>query len=250
MIRGLYTAASGMLAGLTRHESIIQNLSNVRTVGYKADRATVTDFPSLLLTQVYKDQPGQEIGDAGTGVSLSQVKTNFETGPLKLTEHPFDFAVAGDGFFRVQTPDGVRFTRNGQFHRDVNEELINSNGYQVLGRNGTITLPDGLGTVAQNGEVFVDEDLVAEISLARFENEEDILKDDETMFVGREGVEPEIMESADVKIYQGYIEDSNVNSAQSMTEMMSVLRAYEASQKMVRYQDQINGQTVTELGRV
>lgn len=250
MIRGLYTAAAGMLSNLMRHEGIIQNLSNVRTVGYKADRTTVTDFPSLLLTQVYKDQPGAEIGRAGTGVSLSEVVTDFETGPLKLTDHPFDMAVAGDGFFRVQTEDGVRYTRDGRFHRDSDGRLVNANGYLVLGRNGPITLPDGLLTVAPTGQVYVNEAQVAELALANFENTEDIIKVNETLFSGREGVEPQLMTAATTKIYQGYLEDSNVDSSQAMTEMMAVLRAYEASQRMLRYQDQINEKTVSDIGRV
>lgn len=250
MIRGLYTAAAGMLTGLLRHESIVQNLANVRTVGYKADRATVTDFPSMLLAQIYKDQPGQEIGRAGTGVSLSNVVTNFETGPLKLTDHPFDFAVAGDGFFRVQTEDGTRYTRDGRFHRDSDGRLVNVNGYPVLGSNGPLTLPKGLLTVSPTGDIFVDDNLVGQLSLAQFENTDDIVKTDDTTFVGRNGVEPQLVAQADTQIYQGYLEDSNVDSAQAMTEMMSVLRAYQASQRMVQYQDQINSKTVSELGSV
>lgn len=250
MIRGLYTAAAGMLSGMLRQESIIQNLSNVRTVGYKADRATVTDFPSLLLSQVYQDKPGAEIGRAGTGVSLSDVVTNFEDGPMKLTDHPFDFAISGAGFFRVQTEDGIRYSRDGRFHRDSDGRLVNANGYPVLGRNGSLTLPDGALTVAPTGEVFVDDALVGELSLANFENMDDVIKMNETMFAGRAGVEPQLLAAADTKIYQGYLEDSNVDSTQAITEMMSVLRAYEASQRMVRYQDQINEKTVSDLGRI
>jgi flagellar basal body rod protein FlgG len=250
MIRGLYTAAAGMISGLLRHESIIQNLSNVRTVGYKADRATVTDFPSLLLTQVYQDNSAKEIGRAGTGVSMSDVVTNFDDGPLKLTDHPLDFAVAGEGFFRVQTEDGVLYTRDGRFHRDSDGQLVNANGYRVLGANGPLTLPNGLLTVSPTGEVFVDEALVGQLNLATFEDMDDVIKVNETMFSGREGVEPEILAAADTKIYQGYLEDSNVDTTQAITEIMSVLRNYEASQRLLRYQDQINEKTVSQLGSV
>jgi flagellar basal-body rod protein FlgF len=197
----------------------------------------VTDFRSLLLTQVYKDKPGAEVGTAGTGVSLSSVVTNFESGRLKLTDHPFDFAVAGDGFFQVQTPDGVRYTRGGRFHRDTSGPLINDNGYPVLGRNGQITLPEGLVAVNPRGEIFVDEMYIGDLSLAQFENTDDIIKENETLFSGRDGVQPEILSLAETKVYQGYLEDSNVDSAQAMTEMMSVLRTYQASQRMVQLPD-------------
>jgi len=183
-------------------------------------------------------------------VSLSDVVTNFETGPLKLTDHPFDFAVAGDGFFRLQTEDGIRYTRDGRFHRDSDGRLVNVNGHLVLGSNGPLTLPDGLVTVSPTGDIFVDDNLVGQLSLAQFENPEDIIKADDTTFVGRNGVEPQLVAQADTQIYQGYLEDSNVDSAQAITEMMSVLRAYQANQRMVQYQDQINSKTVSELGSV
>jgi flagellar basal-body rod protein FlgG len=252
MIRGLYTAAAGMIAGMLRQESIVHNLSNVNTTGFKADRLTVTDFPSMLLTQIYKDEQGVEVGRAGTGVTLSEVTTNFESGPLKLTDVPYDFAVAGDGFFQMQTPEGTQYTRDGRFHRDIDGKLINMNGYYVLGRNGApITIPEGLLTVSHQGEIFVNDAMVGEIGLADFENlKEDLVKLNETMFVPREGITAQVAAAADTNIYQGYLEDSNVDASLGVTEMMSVMRAYEASQRMVRYQDQINGQTVSELGRV
>jgi flagellar basal-body rod protein FlgF len=249
MIRGLYTATSGMLAGLLRHETIIHNLSNVQTVGYKADRATLTDFPSLLLNEIRQGEVRSEIGEAGTGVSLGTLKTDFEEGPFKLTEHPFDFAIAGDGFFRLDTPDGIRYTRDGRFHRDTDGGLINADGYRVIGVDGPITVPEGQLAVNPQGELFVGDSVVGQFSLARFENVEDLVKDGQTMFVNRDE-EPQLMAASEVQIYQGYLEESNVDTAQAVTEMMSILRAYQASQRLVQFQDQINGQAANELGRV
>jgi flagellar basal-body rod protein FlgG len=249
MIRGLYTAAAGMLTGLLRHESIVHNLSNVRTVGYKADRATTTDFPSLLLTQVQAGQGGPEVGRLGTGVSLSTITTDYGDGPLKLTDHPLDFAVAGNGFFRLETPNGVRLTRDGRFHRDVDGHLINARGYRVLGANGPIQLPVGELTVSPRGQIFVNDEPLTQLSLAAVEDTATLVKDGETMFALREG-EPALLAAEETQIYQGYIEDSNVDVAQAVTEMTSVLRAYQASQRLVQFQDQINSKSVTELGRV
>lgn len=249
MIRGLYTAAAGMLTGLLRHETIVHNLSNVRTTGYKADRATLKDFPSLLLTEVRGNTSLREVGEAGTGVSSAAIATDFSDGPLKLTDHPFDFAITGDGFFRVQTPDGIRFTRDGRFHRSVDGRLITAEGYPVMGANGPITLPDGSLTATLSGELFVDNDLVDQFSLARFEDMTNLIKDGDTTFASQ-GPEPELMPVDEVKIYQGYIEESNVDTGQAVTEMMSVLRAYQASQRLVQFQDQINSQSANELGRI
>ncbi|MCB0176611.1 MAG: flagellar hook-basal body protein [Anaerolineae bacterium] len=249
MIRGLYTAAAGMLSGLMRHETIVHNLSNLRTIGYKADRATLKDFPSLLLTEVRNGQSRSEIGRAGTGVSLAAIKTDFSSGPIKLTDNPLDFAIADEGFFRIETEDGVRYTRDGRFHRDVDGRLITANGYLVLGENGPITLPEGALTVTPQGELFVNDTPLERLTLARFADTDNIIKDGQTTFVAQ-GEDPEIMPLQDVQVYQGYLEESNLDSAQAVTEMMSVMRAYQASQRLVQFQDQINGQAVNELGRV
>ncbi|MCB0191061.1 MAG: flagellar hook-basal body protein [Anaerolineae bacterium] len=249
MIRGLYTSAAGMLTGLRRHETIVHNLSNVRTIGYKADRATLEDFPSLLLTEVRGGRTRSEVGRAGTGVSLADLKTDFSSGPLKLTDNPLDFAIAEEGFFRIQTEDGVRYTRDGRFHRDVDGRLITANGYYVLGENGPINLPQGALTVTPQGQIFVNDTQIDQLTLAQFADNDNIIKDSQTTFAARDA-EPELMQLQDIQIYQGYLEESNLDSAQAITEMMSVLRAYQASQRFVQFQDQINDQAANELGRV
>jgi flagellar basal-body rod protein FlgG len=232
-----------------RHETIVQNLANVRTVGYKADRATLTDFPSMLLTQTKAGEAGPEVGKIGTGVSMAAITTDFDDGPLKLTDHPMDLAIAGDGFFRLETPDGVRYTRDGRFHRNIDGHLITADGNYVLGANGRIVLPEGELTVSPRGEVFVDDTSVDQISLAYFDDPANLIKDGQTTFNTR-GAEPQLMAAQDIQIYQGYLEESNVDTAQAVTEMTTVLRAYQASQRLVQFQDRINQQTVNELGRV
>lgn len=250
MNRGLYTAASGMLINLMRQETIVHNLANARTTGYKADKMTATDFPSLLLTQVNGSAPGPEVGEAGLGITMSSLTTDFSSGPMKLTDHPFDLAVAGEGFFQLQTPDGVRYTRDGRFSRDVNGLLLNANGYAVLGTGGPITLPEGQPTISPSGSVFVDGEQVAQISLAAIEDTAQLTKEGETMFAAAGDNAVQVLPPEETKIYQGYLEDSNVDTTQMVTEMMTVLRAYQFSQKMVQYQDRILGRTVSEIGRV
>ena len=251
MIRGLYTAAAGMLSSLFKHETVVQNLTNVSTIGYKADTAIVTDFPSLLLTQVNGNQQGPVIGDVSTGVSLADVITDFSVGPLELTDYPYDFAIAGDGFFRLETPDGERYTRDGRFVRDMDGHLVTADGFQVLGSDGPITLPSSTGelSVSPHGTIYIDDAQVGQFSLAEFEDTEDLIKESQSVFASRE-MEPQTMALEQVKIYQGYLEESNVNATHATTELMSVLRAYEANQRMVQYQDQINNQSANELGRV
>jgi flagellar basal-body rod protein FlgF len=251
MNRGLYTAASGMLSGLRRYETVVQNLSNAQTIGYKADRTTLTDFPSLLLYRLDGEQHTQEVGETATGVSLAATSTDFSDGSIRLTDQPFDFAIVGDGYFRVETPEGERYTRDGRFHRDLDGRLVTADGDLVLGTNGVIMVPTSNQpfTVTPQGAIFVEDNQVAQISLASFEDPADMQKVSQTVFASM-GAEPELVAPASVKMYQGYLEESNVDVSREVTEMMSIMRAFEASQRLVQYQDQINSRTVTELGRV
>ncbi len=249
MNRGLYTAVSAMITGLVRQEAISHNLSNVRTTAYKADRAGLTDFPSLLLTQVKDGRSVTRVGQAGTGVSLAAITTDFETGPVNLTDNPLDFAVAGEGFFQIQTDDGIRYSRDGRFHKGALGRLLTVDNHVVLGADGPITLPDGAVTVNAMGDIFVDDELVAQFSMVKFEDKTALQKAGQTMFSADQAA-AQPMDSQDVQVYQGYLEGSNVDPTQMITEMMTVMRAYQLSQRMVQYQDGINGRAVGELGRV
>lgn len=249
MFRGLYTSTAGMLAGVTRQESIVHNLANMRTIGYKSDRVSMTDFPSLLLTQIRDGEQGPEVGRLGTGITKAAIVGDFQDGPISLTDHLYDFAVAGEGFFQVQTPDGVRYTRDGRFHIDENGSLLSENGYPVLGANGPIVLPQGELTVSQTGTVYVNGAEVAQFSLVRFDDLTGLVKDDQTNF-SAPGGGAQVIPVAQTKIYQGYLEGSNVDVAQMATEMTTVMRAYQFSQQMVQMQDRINAKSVSQLGAV
>ena len=132
MDRGLYIAASGMLAEQVRQDQIANDLANASTAGYKADRTTQQSFGSMLLTN---SMTGATIGTASTAVQVTGIVTDFTPQPLKDTGEPLDFAISGEGFFAVQTGQGTRYTRNGQFGVDAQNRLVTSAGDPVLGRD-------------------------------------------------------------------------------------------------------------------
>lgn len=249
MDRGLYTAASGMIAGVSRQEAIMHNLANMRTTGYKADDLVLKDFPSLLLAQVRGDKTVGEVGTLGTGVSTAELLTNFETGPVNLTDNPMDFAIASDGFFQLQTDEGLRYTRDGRFHIDGDGRLVSADGYPVQGADGDITLPNGDMVVSPTGSIFVNDEVVAQINLATFDDKTALSKQSQTLFSADDGA-AQIADPANVQIYQGYLEDSNVDVTKMITEMTTVMRAYQLSQQMVQFQDRVNSQAASEIGRV
>src|SRR3954452_3187045 len=133
MERGLYIAASGMLTEMVRQDQIANDLANASTPGYKADRATQRSFGDLLLSNTVT---GQQVGPLGMGSQIDSITTDTTGAPARETGEPLDFAVQGEGWFGVQTPQGVRYTRNGQFGVSPQGTLIDSLGNQVMGRNG------------------------------------------------------------------------------------------------------------------
>ncbi len=133
MERGLYIAASGMLAEQVRQEQIANDLANAATPGYKADRTSQAGFGELLLAN---SATGATVGPQGTAVQVSAVETDFTPKPAKDTGEPLDFAIVGEGFFAVQTGRGTRYTRNGQFSADAQGRLVTAQGDPVLGRGG------------------------------------------------------------------------------------------------------------------
>jgi flagellar basal-body rod protein FlgG len=143
----------------------------------------------------------------------------------------------------------VRYTRDGRFHRNAEGQLVTADKFSVLGENGPINLPAGELVVSSSGEIFVGGSFIDRLSLVRFDNLTDLIKDGQTNFLSR-GAEPQLLPLDNTNIYQGYLEEANVEEAQVIAEMSSVLRAYEANQRMVQFQDQINGRTVSEIGRV
>ena len=133
MERGLYIAASGMVSEMARHDLIANDLANASTPGYKADRAVQGSFGDLLLSNT---ATGQAVGTLGLGSRIKRQITDMTAQPLRETGEALDFAVEGDGFFAVQTPQGVRYTRNGQFAAAADGTLTDQRGNAVLGQNG------------------------------------------------------------------------------------------------------------------
>ncbi|HWM07966.1 MAG TPA: flagellar hook-basal body complex protein, partial [Solirubrobacteraceae bacterium] len=141
MDRGLYIAASGMLAEQIRQDQIANDLANASTAGYKADRTAQRSFGDLLLAN---STSGAVVGRQSTAVQVDSIETDFSPRPARDTGEPLDYAITGEGFFPVQTAQGTRYTRNGQFALDAQGRLVTAQGDAVLDRNGrAITAVDG-----------------------------------------------------------------------------------------------------------
>ncbi len=247
MIKGIYTSAVGMMPNKLKIDVIANNLANIDTTGFKKDNIFVRILKNSVLDL------NQNGGNELSGLYITEY-TSFEQGNLKQTGNPFDIAINGNGFFVVQTPDGLRYTRNGNFTLSEDGRIIDSNGYSLVGSGGEIKIPDARSLknvdvrITQNGEVYVNDKFVDRIKVVWFRDLTKLRKDTATSFIAGEGAE-EIELTNGYEIYQGFLEDSNVNAIEEMVRMIEASRIYESSYKAVQHQDE----TLTkanELGRL
>lgn len=248
MIRGIYTAGSGMLAESIRNDAIANNLANANTAGYKKDVAVLKDFQSLLIKRINDGPNKQEIGSLGSGAVVDEIATNHAVGIMRQTGNPLDLAIEGRGFFTVETPNGIRYTRNGSFTRNGRDELVTLDGYRVIGDNGPILLADAKKiTIAEDGRVMGDDTEVGRLAIVAFADERQLSKEGAGLFKASPLAK---QEDATGLIREGFLELSNVNVVAEMVNLIAGYRAYEVNAKMVQAHDQLLDKAVNEVGRV
>lgn len=248
MLNGLYTITRGMIATEKGRDMIANNLANSSTPGFKADEAIYQSFPEVLISRL--DEQGEKvIGSKGTGSKIAASYTNFQSGSMQQTENPFDVALQGAGFFVVQAPTGLAYTRGGHFTQDQLGRLVTSAGYPVLGQVGFIETAGQPVIIGEEGEIFVDGNQVDSLRIVDFEDPQQLEKVGDNLF--RAPAELELTEiDPDVIVRQGFIERSNINVILGMTQLITATRLYELSQKAIQSQDETLGKAVNEVGRV
>lgn len=225
MERGLYIAASGMVAEQMRQDQIANDLANASTPGYKADRVTQKSFADLLVSNT---KSGQLVGGLSTGVAADRMTTDLAPAPIRDTGEPLDLAIAGEGWFGVQTDQGTRYTRNGQFAAAANGTLTDSLGHPVLGQNGQPVRLNPNGTVdAANVGVF---------SLG-----DSVLKQGDNLFTGT------VSQNPVGTVRAGALEGSAVDPARTMVDMIASFRAFEAGQKAIQTIDESLHKTASQV---
>lgn len=251
MIRGWYIGSSGMNAQQTRLDAISNNLANADTTGFKRDIAVSKSFPELLMRRmgddgVYETPFGSAdvapiIGKIGLGVETNELYTDFEQGSFKQTSTHTDMALSGEGFFAVETPNGERYTRNGNFLVGKEGILVTKEGYPVLGEKGYIQVADDRFTVNQDGMVYSEKDmeLIDRFKIVRFDNERYLQKMGSSLYKDTDVTGAAYIAEGKERpvVLQSYVETSNVNVVNEMVSMIEVNRAYEANQKTIQAQD-------------
>lgn len=250
MNQAMHEIVSGALVQEMRLNVLANNVSNINTLGFKGDSAF---FQVSDLTEFTKgdSQEGSVSGMSGNAFSSLPVGTftNFSGGHLKSTGNALDLALDGNGFFCVETPEGVQYTRKGNFSLNQEGLLVTQNGLPVLGEAGTIRIDGRNVHVDTEGNIEVDGNIVDTIKILDFDQPYPLKKVADTSFVPNDpGITGNKAEGVNVR--QGLVELSNVDAIKMMTEMIDVLRGYQSYQKVIQSLNDITLKSINEVGRL
>lgn len=234
---GMIEGTETMLAQERRLDQIANNLANVNTAGYKKE--DITFWEMMFRTADRRARVGKGL----------QVLTDQQQGSADQTNNPLDFAITGEGFFKIQTPAGVRYTRNGNFTLNSQGQLSTADGHLVLGDGGPITLPNENVQVGRDGLITADGQQLNRLSVVNFADLKGLEKEGNSLFRPKDATVAELpLELANVQ--QGFLEGANVNTVSQLTEMIDVQRAYQSQQKAIQTTDEIDQQSTSRVGKL
>jgi len=239
------TAASGMRARMESLDMLANNIANSETGGYKTDR----EFYNIYTAA---DATGAEYQDPSGLPVIEKNYTDFSAGVMRPTSNPLDFAIQGKGFFTVNSPAGVAYTRNGSFQISASGTLVTADGNAVLDNQGkTITLdPSVPVSVGADGTITQSGSTAAQIALVDFANPGDLSKQGNTMFRPADPKTLPVAAPAGSEVQQGKLEGSNVSSTEAAVRLVSVMRQFEMMQKAITISNEMNAKTIQEVAKV
>lgn len=220
MLLEMTRAAQAGLRQERQYEVISNHLANSSTAGFKKD--------VLSFDQVMK----------------ATLSTDFSIGDPQLSGNKLDVALGEKGFFKIETPQGVRYTRNGNFSLNTDRQIVNGMGQRVLGDAGPITIPGNDIFINENGEIFSDGAQVGRFAISNFPSYTQLLKEGDNNYRYDGNPQDEIA-AQPVKVIQGAIESSNISVVSEMTKMIESHRMYESINKMMRTIDELDGEATT-----
>ena len=191
------------------------------------------------------------MGTLGLGSYTDEIAVDHAPGNFMTTGNPLDLAIGGNGFFVIDTPQGLRYTRNGNFHRAANGDIVTSDGQAVLSRQGRpINIPEDTASliVTAEGGIYADGVQIDMLGFVEFgDDRRAMLKQGDSLFYPQAGAEPQ---PATGNISQGFLERSNVNVVNEMVDLITNYRIFEANSKAVTTQDTMLDHAVNEVGKV
>lgn len=245
MVRGIYTAAMGMLADWFKLDSTANNLANVDTVGYKKDIPTFSVYDERhVYSSLNRKVP---IGNLPYSVVVDRVYVDTADGALQYTGNPLDLAIVGNGYFSVQRNNEVLYTRAGNFKLDAEGFIVNADGFRLLDvNNEPIRFEDGF-SIDEEGYVRDQAgNVVSRIAVYGFASQQSLRKVGYALFSPTEESGPAVAVE-DFRILPGYVELSNVNAVAELVKMVELQRHFEITQKIVLAEDEMLAKLFSQL---
>lgn len=234
MSSGIYLATAGAVAQSNALDATANNIANATTTGFQADRITFRE------AMTGAKSPDSALVSAGT----KRVDTQY--GALSQTGNPLDVAIEGDGMFAIDTPNGTRYTRAGNFRLDTEGTLVTVDGFKVRGQGGPIAIPPDTKVidVGADGSVNADGENVGKIDLVKFKYNQ-LKREGGTLFAATgtpdESGEPPLLRS-------GMLESSNVNVVRGVVDLVKVSRTYESLMRIIQGYHDVESRAARDLG--
>jgi len=262
MMQSLYTASTGMLGMQTQIDTTANNIANVNTIGFKKGRAEFADlmyqvmeYAGTSTSDVTKSPTGIEVG---LGTRPTAINKIFSEGSLKQTDNQLDMAITGNGFFKLELPDGTEvYSRNGAFKLDSTGTIVNSDGYKLIpetvvpedATNISIGV-DGTVTVIQAGQTQATQ--IGQIETTNFINPAGLHSMGDNLYIETDASGQPVAGTPGINglgtIRQGFVELSNVELVVELTDLITGQRAYDSNSKVITTSDEML-QTVNNLKR-
>ena len=236
MGNGIYIALSGAVAQSSALDVVANNVANASTTGFRADRLA---FTKALGQAKAKDQ---------AFVQVAATRSDSSGGAIKQTGNPLDLALSGDGFFAIDTPRGVRYTRAGEFQLDPQGRIVNPDGFTARAKGGgSVNIPKDAQqvSVASDGTVYADDKKVGALELARFAPG-NVVHEGGALFAAAPGAKANVGEMP--QVLAGSVEQGNFNVVRGVVDMIKISRNYEALHRMIESYKQIDERTAQNVG--
>ncbi len=258
MLKGLYTAYTGMLNEQNRMDIMTNNLANADTIGFKKEGATSQAFDEVLAYKIKDTSEAgnlpKKLGNMSLGVKIGENYVDYSEGGIKETGNVLDLAISGNGFFTVEYTNkagetSTMYTRDGNFTMNAQGYLVTQDGDYVLGARGRhirLTTTEDI-SIDRDGNIYQAGENVGTLQITDFEDYNYLERYGENYFQAVEGAE-EIDSEAD--IHSGYLEMSNISVVTEMVNMITIQRQYEANQKLITTYDSTLENAVNQTGRV
>ena len=249
MLKGLYAAATGILAVESRQDAIANNIANAATVGFRRQEPTQKGFYDVFSDKLVRPIRFNMNAAPGGGVKLDETFTDVRSGALSVTDNPLNVALMGSGFMAIDTPKGVRYTRAGNFIADADKQLATADGFKVQNAGGgAIDVSGSEITITGDGTVNVDGATTGRLQLVEFADPHMLAREGQNLYSASEAAQKQSADATNTTVAQKALEMSNVNLPKEMVGMILALRAYGANQKVVNAVDETITKLIDQVG--